>query len=185
MNLRFQHKRATQAAARLLFRRGGRMSYMKLLKLMYLADRKALLQFGRPITYDRYVSMDHGPVLSQTYNLMVAEESPTGAPSYWRELISEPIKYEVSLRVAQPPHDQLSPAQESVLDDVFDEFGAMSRWELVSLVHTLPEWQDPQGSSVPISLRDLLAGAGVDDADVDEIEAALLGEEAMAALLDA
>jgi len=49
MILRFQHERATQAAARLLQRRGGRMSYMKLLKLLYLADRKALLSVGRPI----------------------------------------------------------------------------------------------------------------------------------------
>jgi uncharacterized phage-associated protein len=68
MNLRFQRKRATQAAARLLDRRGGRMSYMQLLKLMYLADRNAILAYGRPTTYDWYVSMDHGPVLSQTYN---------------------------------------------------------------------------------------------------------------------
>ncbi len=184
MNLRFQHERATQAAARLLASRGGRMSYMKLLKLLYLSDRKALLTYGRPITYDRYVSMDHGPVLSQTYNLMVAEESPTDAPSYWRRLISEPVNYEVSLRVALPPHDQLSRVQEDILDAVFSEFGALSRWELVTVVHTLPEWKDPHGSSIPISLRDLLASGGLDDGEVDEIESALLGEEALATLLD-
>lgn len=160
------------------------MSYMKLLKLMYLADRKALLAYGRPITYDRFVSMDHGPVLSQTYNLMVAEESPDQAPSYWRSVISGPTNYELSLRVTDPPHDQLSPAQERVLDDVFHEFGAMSRWELVALVHTLPEWRDPHGSSIPISVRDLLSAGGLDDDVVDEIETSLMGEEAMAALLD-
>lgn len=184
MNLRFEHERATQAAARLLQRRGGRMSYMKLLKLLYLADRKALLSFGRPITFDRYVSMDHGPVLSQTYNLMVAEESPNEAPSYWRQHISEPDNYEVSLRVHVPPHDKLSPAQEHILDDVFAEFGALGRWELVDLVHTLPEWKDPHGSSIPISLRDVLAGGGLDEAEMDAIESALLGEEAITALLD-
>lgn len=183
MNLRFQHERATQAAARLLQRRGGRMSYMKLLKLLYLADRKALLSFGRPITYDRYVSMDHGPVLSQTYNLMVAEESPDEQPSYWRSVISGPSDYEVSLRVSVPPNDQLSPAEEGVLDDVFEEFGGLSRWKLVDFVHTLPEWKDPRGSCIPISLRDVLAGGGVDEGDVDAIESELLAREAMSDVL--
>jgi uncharacterized phage-associated protein len=52
------------------------MSFLKLIKLMYLADRRALLEQGRSITFDRYVSMDHGAVLSQTYNLIVSEEAP-------------------------------------------------------------------------------------------------------------
>ena len=159
------------------------MSYMKLLKLMYLADRKALLTYGRPITYDRYVSMDHGPVLSQTYNLMVAEESPNDAPSYWRSIISEPENYEVTLRVATPPRDQLSRAQESILEDVYREYGALSRWQLVDLVHTLPEWRDPHGSSIPLTLRDLLGAGGMDEDQVEEIEESLLGEEAMTSLL--
>jgi uncharacterized phage-associated protein len=62
--MRFNERKATQAAAYLLKRRGGKMSYMKLIKLLYFADRVALSRFGRPITTDRYVSMDRGPVLS-------------------------------------------------------------------------------------------------------------------------
>ncbi len=55
--MRFNERKATQAAAYLLQMRGGTMSYMKLIKLLYLADRAALVRFGRPITTDRYVSM--------------------------------------------------------------------------------------------------------------------------------
>ena len=109
MRLRYRLERATQAAAYLLKLRGGRMSYMKLLRLMYLADREALLRMGRPITYDRYVSMDHGPVLSQTYNLLVSEEAPSHESSYWRQHISEPDRYEVTLRIAEPSVSALSP----------------------------------------------------------------------------
>lgn len=65
MRLRFNDRKATQAAALLLQLRGGKMSYMKLIKLLYLADREALLQWGRPITTDRYVSMNRDPVLSR------------------------------------------------------------------------------------------------------------------------
>ena len=183
MRLRYRLERATQAAAHLLKLRGGRMSYMKLLKLMYLADREALLRMGRPITYDRYVSMEHGPVLSQTYNLLVSEESPSHQHGYWRQHISEPEHYEVSLRVAEPPVSALSPAQIDVLDHVFREFGARSRWELVDFVHTLPEWEDPHGSSIPIALRDILLAGGMDEESAEAVEQELLAEDALADLI--
>jgi len=181
MVLSFREQPATQAAARLLQRSGGTLPYMKLLKLLYLADRKALLELGRPITFDRYVSMKHGPVLSRTYDLIVAEEAPN-EHSYWREYISEPHDYTVHLR-GEPPRDALSPAQEQVLDEVFDEFGGMDRWELVEFTHTLPEWQDPHGSSLPISLRDVLRAGGVDDEEAEAIERDLLGEDSLSRLL--
>ena len=84
MRLPFNEKKATQAAAYLLRLRGGRMSYMKLIKLLYLADRISLNRRGRPITTDRYVSMDRGPVLSRTLNLITEERDPA-APSFWAE----------------------------------------------------------------------------------------------------
>ncbi len=181
MRLQYRQKRATQAAALLLQLRGGVMSYMKLLKLLYLADRKALLQNGRPITYDRFVSMDHGPVLSQTYNLMVAEESPD-QPSYWRRYISEPEHFEVRL-VREAPNGGLSKAQEAILDDVFAEFGHLGRWELITLTQTLPEWVNPRGSSVPISIADVLRAGGLDAETVAQVEEALLAEVALLELI--
>lgn len=184
MKLHFRQERTTQAAAHLLRRRGGRMSYMKLMKLLYLADRTALLTLGRPITYDRYVAMDHGPVLSQTYNLMVAEAAPNEPIGYWRQWISETEHYEVKLVNSDPPVDELSPAQLTILDDVFAQFGALGRWELVKFAHTLPEWQDPHGSSIPIALRDVLRGGGMDDEDAELVEDGLLNEDALASLLD-
>lgn len=181
MILTFRQEAATQAAARLLHRSGGKLPYMKLLKLLYLADRKALLELGRPITFDRYVCMKHGPVLSQTYDLMVAEEAP-GEHSYWREHISEPKNYAIHLR-GEPPEGALSPAQEQLLDEVFEEFGSMDKWQLVELTHTLPEWEDPHGSSLPLALRDVLRGAGVDDEEADAIEHDLQGENTLSRLL--
>lgn len=181
MALHYRQERATQAAARLLKLRGGRMSYMKLLKLLYLADRQALLEHHRPIAYDRYVSMDQGPVLSQTYNLIVAEERPE-QPSYWRRYISEPEQYEVRL-LREAPNGQLSPVQEAVLDQVFGEFGHLSRWDLVELMHQLPEWKDPRGSSIPIDIHDVLRAGGLPEEDVEAVEETLAAEDALAELI--
>ncbi len=168
VRLCFNERKATQAAARLLRLRGGRMSYMKLVKLLYLADREALLRWGRPISTDRYVSMDRGPVLSRVLEL-VTEGGEPGAPSVWGASITEPSHYEVALK-AEAGDDELSEAEVELLDRVFAEHGRKSRWELVKLTHTLPEWIDPHGSAIAISYRDILKAGGKSDLEIAAVE---------------
>ena len=127
MHLKYREDKTTQAAARLLRLSNGRMPYMSLIKLLYFADRRALLQPGRPISYDLFVSMPHGPVLSRTYDLITDEPDPDN-PSYWRQYISEPERYEVCL-LGDVPDDQLSPAEEAILDSVFNEVGQLNQWQ--------------------------------------------------------
>ena len=151
------------------------MNHMKLVKLLYLADRKALLQWGRPITFDYYVSMPHGPVLSFTLD-KINDSAPPDGSSYWHGLISERKDHEVCL-LGEAPNDRLSPAEEEILDAVFGEYGSMSPWEIRDFSHTLPEWRDPKGSSVPIEIRDILLSEGRSDNEVREVLDALGAEE--------
>ena len=65
----FNEQRVAQMAAYLLGRARGHTKYLKLMKLLYLADRESMKRHGHPISGDRYVSMEHGPVLSHTLNL--------------------------------------------------------------------------------------------------------------------
>lgn len=180
MPLRFREDRATQAAARLLRLHRAQMPYLKLIKLLYLADRKALLELGRPISYDLFVSMPHGPVLSRTYDLILGEPE---ADSYWRRFISAPENYEVHL-LGEVPNDRLSPIEESILDAVFAEFGWMDKWALRNYTHSLPEYHDPDGSSVPISIREILIGQGVGEEDAKAILEELGAESFTAHLLE-
>ena len=46
------------------------LTVLQLVKLLYFVDREALLRRGAPVTGDRMVSMDHGPVLSTTLDLI-------------------------------------------------------------------------------------------------------------------
>lgn len=169
MTPEFNESKTAQAAALLLRLRGGRMSYMKLIKMLYLADREALLKLGRPVTFDRYVSMDRGPVLSRTLEL-IREEPRPGSASAWRQCIGQPDdRYEVEL-IDDCGTDLLSDAEEAVLQGVFDEYGDRDRWTMVDLVHRLPEWQDPHGSAIPIQYRDILLAGGLTDVEVAGIE---------------
>lgn len=66
----FNEKKATQAAALFLKKAGGSMDYMKLIKLLYLADRHALIHWERPITGGSYFLTKHGPVLNNVLDLI-------------------------------------------------------------------------------------------------------------------
>ncbi|MET0464794.1 MAG: Panacea domain-containing protein [Chitinophagaceae bacterium] len=167
MKPNFREEKATQLAALLLKLRGGRMSYLKLMKLMYLVDRAALLRWGRPVTFDNIVSMNNGLVLSQTLDLITGG-SRLGVDELWRRFISEPQGYEVALE-NEPEFDELSKAEVSLVEEIFGKFGRMSRWELVDLTHTFPEWTDPKGSSIPVDYKEVLEAGEKSEREIFEI----------------
>jgi hypothetical protein len=62
----FDEQKATAAAGVLLKKcPGRRMKYIRLLKLLYIADRESLRNRGRPIVGDRYISMKKGAARSR------------------------------------------------------------------------------------------------------------------------
>lgn len=167
---RFREDKATQAAARFLKLRGGAMSHLKLIKLLYLAERESLTRLGLPLTYDSYASLPHGPVLSATLDRINSGEYYRGG--YWDRHITPKANHTVTLRhPAHVPGDQLSPAEEALIDEVFARYGHLPRWKLVDLTHELPEWTDPEGSSLPIEPADILRAEGRSDAEIEELEA--------------
>ena len=171
MMLLFNEAKATQAAARLLTLRGGTMSYVKLIKLLYLADREALIRWGRPITTDRYVSLDNGPVVSRMYEL-IRGEPPQNAFRIWRKFISDPEDYEVRL-LGDPGSRELSRPEQQLIDEVFTQHGRQNRWKVVDFTRSLPEWTNPNGGALPIEYRDILKAAHKTEDEIAVIEEAL------------
>jgi uncharacterized phage-associated protein len=167
MKPRFNQAKAAQLAGSLLKMAGGTMYYMMLIKLMYLVDRAALIKWGRPLTWDSYVSMPHGPVLSATLDLI--NEGPD-EDSPWGALISPPVDYCVSLK-GEPSTEELSEAEEELIGRIFERYGRLNRYKLRDMLHeVLPEWRDPKGSSLPIEYRDILRAGKKTDAEIAEIE---------------
>ncbi len=81
MNTRYDSDKAAHAAGLFLKLRGGSMSYLKLIKLLYLLDRESFKRWGQPVTGDQYVSMKLGPVLSRVRDLILWEPSEGGTSS--------------------------------------------------------------------------------------------------------
>ena len=154
MRFNFNPTKTCQVAALLLVRAGGHMDYLKLIKLMYIAEREALLARAWPVTGDALVSMKHGPVLSGTLDLIKGKRPEP----YWAAHIERFGKHEVRLR-DDPGRQELADTEVKLLDSVFDRFGAMPTFALRDHCHTFPEWRDPGESSLPIDLDDIGASA--------------------------
>jgi len=158
----FSEEKVTHMASHLLIKIGGRMSYMKLLKLLYLAERESLVKWGETMSGDKFVSMPHGPVMSSTYDLLQNRNT------IWNDFINSEANREVSIKksVVEEDLDELSVAEVKILDSIFEQFGTMGRWEIRDYTHNnCKEWQDPDGSSFPIDPINILLAKGVQKMD--------------------
>jgi uncharacterized phage-associated protein len=134
----FSEEKATQIAAKFLDEAGGSLNYMKLLKLMYLADRKALLEQGAPISDDEYFALENGPILSTVMDIIKARGH--AKRDFWTKHISEPCAYDVEL-LKPAGVGRLSKTEESIIASIYAKHGSESVWSLVRLTHTFPEWK--------------------------------------------
>lgn len=163
----FDERRTAEAAAFLLYRGGGSLPVIKLVKLLYLAERLSLQRYGEPITGDRLVSMPNGPVLSMTYD-HINGALPSAIEGGWDTWIAGRADYVVALKdeslIRSPEQDllRLSDSDLEVLGEIWTQFGHWDRWELVRYTHSdaCPEWEDPDGSSKPITYDSLFEKLG-------------------------
>ncbi len=169
IRFKFNEKKATQVASLFIEKEGNKINHMKLIKLLYLVDRDALLKWERPLTGDAYFSMKNGPVLSNVLDLINYEEDPDDN-SYWFKFINKCSKYDVEL-IDNPEHDELSKAETDLIDEIYVKFGDLNQWEIRDLSHEiLPEWENPGVTSIPIYINDILELEGKSKEEIEVIE---------------
>ena len=167
---RFHEESATELASWFLQWAGGTMNILKLVKLLYIADRRALAWLGWPITFDSFASMEHGPVPSRTYNLM-NEELPPEAESIWGQFIDERQRHDISL-IKPPERRHLSDAQFELAREVWEEFKDYDQWQLRDYTHTFSEWQAPEENgpqSLPLPYEAVLQAVGKSPEEITAI----------------
>src|SRR5690349_9448667 len=64
----FKSRKAAQLCAFFAIKAGGLIEKLKLIKLVYLAERTCLKDWHRPILFDELFSLPHGPICSSTLN---------------------------------------------------------------------------------------------------------------------
>jgi len=141
------------------------MSYLRLLKLLYIADRESLRKSGRPIVGTRPVAMKYGPVFSEVLDLVNGQHADEGI---WSEFIRKD-GYAVALE-KDPGVLSLSRYEIEMLTNTAERYRDIDDWEIVEETHTFEEWKSSivHGKSTSIPLEEIIRAVGRGD-DVSDI----------------
>jgi uncharacterized phage-associated protein len=141
MLLEFDYKKATQAINYLTRKEGGQIDKLKLIKLVYFADRYHLRRYGRPVVNDAYLAMPYGPVGSSVkdiaeFSTFLDESELDYAGSY----IGHGGAPNTVVSIADVDTDIFSKSEIEALDFAYNEFGTKTASALVNITHKYPEW---------------------------------------------
>lgn len=123
----------------------GSTDKLKLVKLVYFADKFHLIKYGRTITNDEYWAMDHGPVGSNIKDILEYDVVLTISENerqYATKFFSKIGENEFSANKIEeiPKFKFLSETDIEALDFVIQHFGKMGTWAIRDYSHKYPEW---------------------------------------------
>lgn len=124
----------------------------KTYKILYFADQKHLLKYGRPIFGDMYVKMKYGPVPSFVKN--VVDEEIEGL----EEVVAKYHKYHIQ-PLAEPNLDYLSESDIECLNESIEENKHLSFNDLTNKSHD----EAYNKSSWSINYLDMARAIGADE----------------------
>ena len=149
----YNEEKTAQMAGYFLRKYGQEMNYVKLMKLLYLADRKSLELFGESMSGDSFCSMDR---LRKRGCKQWHDWIKQGSKYYF--VFLNPEKNDIEC------FDLLSESDEDILNEVYREFSQYEPFDLADKLHEMcAEWNDPYGSSTHISYEDIFRALGNND----------------------
>ena len=152
---------AAEMAAAFILEAKRPLGQLKLIKLMYLAEREAICRFLLPIVDDELVALANGMAMSNTARLV---SKGADGDSHWSRLIVRKPGGTRGVRKHVSRHrlTSLTGDDRDVIQTVVELHGNKSQDQLVQDVHhQLPEWIRPwhnperQGQAVPVPLSEL------------------------------
>lgn len=128
-----------------LLKNFGEMDKLKIVKLIYFADKWQLIAAGRTITNDDYLAMRHGPAGSMVLNVLNRNEEYLEP-----EQLEFMDRYILQAKVGESSYkfmdrdmcyDQFSESDVSALGRIGEKFKSLDKWDIVNLTHKYPEWR--------------------------------------------
>lgn len=136
---------ATQMAVAFIAKANRPVGWLKLVKLMYLAEREAMRRFLLPIIGDDIFAMRHGMASSNTARLAQGKGEAYGEWS--QHIVRTAQGLGIRKGVSTESLDCLSEDDLGVIQSVWDDYGDKNQDELVHVVHhRLPEWIEHWGN---------------------------------------
>ena len=140
------------AIAFLLHKAQTPLTQYQIVKAIFLADRDHLNRYGRPITYDNYVAMEHGPVPSCAYDCLKNNSTiliELGRDSFpWKEVENPGNKAKSpNTKFFEPTEapeisELMSESDEIALEAALQKVLASDFSDLRMLTHEDPAWRE-------------------------------------------
>lgn len=137
----FSHRKATQALNFFARQNGGKINKLKALKLIYFADRHHLRRYGRPITNDRYVAMNYGPVASACKDLAEMSDFLGDEERTYAEPFLQTVDKHTYASKGEPDTSVLSASDLESLRFAWENYQGWDAFRLAEHTHQFPEWK--------------------------------------------
>ena len=176
---KFKERKAAQVTRLFIQCNGGQsFSTRKLLKLIYLVDRKALELWGFPVTYDTPKNLPYeGLMPGHTYDLIDPPKKKRNVlnmfrpASYWYHYFSKSNMGHYTIPTElNPGTADLSRAEIELVENIFDQFGYKTDKQLDDYCRTLPESGHSETPHGDIDWKVLLQAVGWAGKDLAEIK---------------
>lgn len=171
----FNSEKARAAISRILDLNGGSADFYYINKLMYLLERKSLIEKGRPFVYDQMYSVRFGPIVSNVYDelkICSISDREGWASSFIRK------GNDVTLKVPGD-YDQLSPYDERIVAQTVEKvenelhLRCLDRNSAFNALHEfiqkLPEYEVVEIGRTEISYEKILLKADLPELEIEEI----------------
>ena len=152
-----RERQAAQLAAAFILKADRPVGVVRLMKLMYLAEREAIRRTGLPMVFDEIHAMREGMALSRTFDLMTARQGESKGD--WARHIAPLSRAGLGVcqGVGESSLDGLSRGDLEIVNLVWAKHGQSNRDKLVHEVHHkldewLEHWDDPnrRRAAVPV-----------------------------------
>jgi len=171
MNPKINKDKAINALLFVASKTGGEIDIHRLSKILYFADQKHLIRYGRPITRDQYVPMDKGPVPSKVYDYFKAVRSNKETPlkNYCAEYFDVENWMHFIMK-EQPNLEMLSESEIECLSESIIENKDLGHDELIFKSHDAAYEQARSHSHSRLSFLEMAKVAGASEEMLNYIQ---------------
>ena len=154
----FQSRKAAQIAASFAIRAVGKIEKLKLIKLIYLAERQFATDHDRPMLYDELYSLKDGPICSASLNGI----NGIIDVDLWRKFIARNGNIIIPVKAfVRDDFDQVSDAEMAAVEIVWNKFGSLTSSQLRKYTHDhCPEYSEVLSGRIPITYAEMFAALG-------------------------
>ena len=145
-------------------KKGLFFSKLKIIKLLFIADKTHLEEYGRTITGDIFKALKMGPIGSKTLDFLNLKFEDEKQEKYFNSIIGKEGSYNFYFKGKNIKNlNSLSESDREIINKTVSVFGNFTENKLIDFLHTFPEWKKheydlKQGKrkSCPIPVEDLI-----------------------------